>query len=54
MSSHDYYEAMRRFFSRKPFDFEWVGSRPTREQIHDRARAREDLVREELARKETK
>jgi hypothetical protein len=52
--ARDYNEAMRRFFSHKPFNFEWVGGRPTREEIHDRARAREDLVREELARKETK
>ncbi len=36
-------------------NFEWVGGRrPTREEIHDRARAREDLLREELARQETK
>ena len=47
-----YNEAMRRFFSHKPFDFEWVGGRPTREEINDRARAREDLMREELARKD--
>jgi hypothetical protein len=53
--TRDYNEAMRRFFSHKPFNFEWVGGRrPTREEINDRARAREDLVREELARKETK
>jgi hypothetical protein len=61
MSSHDraretrdYYEAMHRFFSHKPFDFEWFGGRPTRAEIHDRARAREDLMREESARKETR
>ena len=47
--TRDYNEAMRRFFSHKPFNFEWVGGRPTREEIHDRARAREDLVREDLA-----
>ena len=52
--ARDYNEAMRRFFSHKPFNFESVGGRPTREEIHDRARAREDLVREELAREETK
>ncbi|HEY2635586.1 MAG TPA: hypothetical protein VGI51_12710 [Steroidobacteraceae bacterium] len=58
--ARDYNEAMRRFFSHKPFNFEWVGGRrPAREEIHDRARARDDLVREELvreqlARKDTK
>jgi len=52
--ARDYNEAMRRFFSHKPFNFEWVGGRPTREAIHDRARARQDLAREELARKESK
>jgi hypothetical protein len=53
--ARDYNEAMRRFFSHKPFNFEWVGGRrPTREEVHDRARAREDLAREELARRETK
>jgi hypothetical protein len=52
--ARDYNEAMRRFFSHKPFDFQWVGGRrPTREEIHDRARAREDPMREELARQET-
>ena len=35
---HDYNEAMRRFQSIKPFDFEWMGgSRPTREELHDPA-----------------
>jgi hypothetical protein len=53
--ARDYNEAMRRFFSHKPLNFEWVGGRrPTREEIHDRARARDDLVREELARRDTK
>jgi hypothetical protein len=53
--ARDYNEAMRRFFSHKPFNFEWAGGRrPTREEIHDRARARDDLVREELARKDAK
>ena len=53
--ARDYNEAMRRFFSHKPFNFEWVGGRrPTREDINDRSRAREDLVREDPARKETK
>jgi hypothetical protein len=52
--ARDYNEAMRRFFSHKPFNFEWLGGRPTREEIHDRARARDDLLREELAQKDTK
>jgi hypothetical protein len=52
--ARDYNEAMRRFFSHKPFNFEWIGGRPTREEVNDRARAREDLVREESARKEAK
>lgn len=37
----DYNEAMQRFQSIKPFDFEWVdGRRPTREELHDRSRFR--------------
>jgi hypothetical protein len=37
----DYNEAMRRFHSIKPFDFEWIdGHRPTREELHDRSRFR--------------
>jgi hypothetical protein len=37
----DYNEAMRRFQSIKPFDFEWIdGRRPTREELHDRSRFR--------------
>lgn len=34
----DYNEAMRRFQSIRPFDFEWMGgSRPAREELHDPA-----------------
>ena len=45
--ARDYNEAKRRFFTHKPIDFEWAdGHRPTREEINDRARAREDLLRE--------
>lgn len=36
-----YDEAMRRHLARKPFEFKWVdGRRPTREELHDRARSR--------------
>ena len=53
--ARDYNEAMRRFFTHKPFNFEWAGGRrPTREEINDRSRTREDLAREEPVRKETK
>lgn len=39
--ARDYNEAMRRFQALKPRDFEWVdGRRPTREELHDRARFR--------------
>src|ERR1700678_1678741 len=49
----DYNEAKRRFFTNKPIDFEWAdGLRPTREEINDRARARDDLLRETSARNE--
>jgi hypothetical protein len=45
--ARDYNEAKRRFFAHKPIDFVWDdGHRPTREEINDRARAREDLGRE--------
>ena len=44
----DYEAARRRFLSRRPFHFGWVDGRPpTREEIHDRARAREALGRED-------
>jgi plasmid stability protein len=44
----DYDEAMRHFLTQKPREFEWAdGRRPTREEIHDRTGAREDLAREE-------
>ena len=53
--AHDYNEAMRRFFEHKPFHFGWAdGGKPTRDEIHDRARAREDLAREALAGKDSK
>jgi hypothetical protein len=46
--ARDYKEAMRRFFSHKPFQFQWVGGHPpAREEIHDRARAREAVARKE-------
>lgn len=42
--TREYDEAKRRFFSHKPFHFVWAdGRRPTREEINDRAQAREDL-----------
>jgi hypothetical protein len=41
-----YDEAMRRFLSHAPLNFEWAdGHRPTREEINDRPAAREDLSR---------
>jgi hypothetical protein len=53
--ARDYNEAKRRFFAHKPIDFEWAdGHRPTREEINDRARAREDLQRETSERKDMK
>jgi hypothetical protein len=49
----EYDEAMRRFLAQKPFHFEWAdGHRPTREEIHDRARA--DMARESSSSKETR
>ena len=37
----EYFEAMRRFQSIKPMDFEWVdGRRPTREELNVRPRFR--------------
>jgi len=51
----EYDEAMRRFLSQKPFHFGWAdGRRPTREEIHNRARARTDMARESSSSKETK
>jgi hypothetical protein len=51
----EYNEALRQFLAEKPFFSGWVdGRRPTREEIHDRARAREDLAREEAAPMEAK
>jgi hypothetical protein len=44
--ARDYNEAKRRFFAHKPIHFAWAdGHPPTREEINDRARAREDPVR---------
>jgi hypothetical protein len=52
--ARDYNEAKRRFFAHKPIDFEWAdGHRPTREEINDRARGREDVLRETSAGKDT-
>jgi len=43
----EYEEAMRHFLAEKPFHFEWKdGRRPTREELNDRALAREELARE--------
>ena len=51
----EYNEAMRQFLAEKPFFSGWSdGRRPTREEIHDRARAREDLAREEAPPREAK
>jgi len=37
----DYNEAMRRYLAKKPLKFQWVdGSRPAREELHDRANLR--------------
>jgi plasmid stability protein len=37
----DYDEAMRRYLAKKPVEFTWVdGRRPTREELHERARFR--------------
>lgn len=53
--ARDYNEAMRQFLAEKPFHRGWAdGHRPTREEIHDRAKAREEIARDELARKESK
>lgn len=44
--ARSYEDAMRRFFSHEPVDFEWAGGRrATREEINDRAAAREELPR---------
>jgi hypothetical protein len=53
--AREYNEAKRQFLAEKPFHFGWIdGRKPTREEIHDRARARDDLAREESLRKEPK
>jgi hypothetical protein len=53
--TREYNEARRRFFAHKPFHFAWAdGHRPTREEINDRALAREDLARETAARTDSK
>jgi hypothetical protein len=37
----NYNEAMRRYLSRKPFKFEWIGgTRPTREEVNERSSLR--------------
>jgi hypothetical protein len=37
----DYNDARRRYLAKKPFKFKWVdGSRPVREELHDRANLR--------------
>jgi hypothetical protein len=36
----DYNEAMRRYLAKKPLKFQWVGSRPVREELYDRANLR--------------
>jgi hypothetical protein len=54
----DYKAAMQRFLSHRPFKLDWIDGRPpTREEIYDRARAREELGQEapeELKSKEVK
>ena len=51
----EYDEAMRRFLSQKPFHFGWAdGRRPTREEVHDRARARVDMVHDSSSLEDTK
>jgi hypothetical protein len=53
--AREYNEAMRQFLAEKPFHFGWTGGRrPSREEIHDRVSAREEMARDELARKESK
>ena len=47
--AREYNEAKRQFLAEKPFHSGWAdGRRPTREEIHDRTRAREDLARKEV------
>ena len=36
----DYDDARRRYLAKKPFKFQWVGSRPTRDELYDRANLR--------------
>jgi hypothetical protein len=37
----DYNDAMRRYLAKKPVEFQWVdGTRPTRDELHDRASLR--------------
>ncbi len=46
--AREYNEAMRQFFAERPFFSGWPeGRRPTREEIHDRALARENLAQRE-------
>lgn len=45
--ARDYNEAMRRFFEHKPLHFGWAdGQKPARDELHDRALAREHLARD--------
>jgi|SRR5579872_6592942 len=42
--ARQYHEAMQQFLAEEPFPFGWKeGRRPTREELHDRQQAREDL-----------
>jgi hypothetical protein len=52
--AHEYDEATERFLASKPFHYGWDGPPPRRDEIHDRARAREDLAREDRDRQESK
>ena len=39
--NRDYKDAMRRYFAKKPFEFQWANdSRPEREELYDRANLR--------------
>ncbi len=41
----EYNEAMRRFFEHQPVHLEWAGGRrPARDEVHQRAKAREDAA----------
>ncbi len=52
--ARDYNQAMRRFFEHKPFHFGWAdGHKATRDEIHDRAIAREHFAGEAPVRKDS-